>query len=91
MDEDPVDLDLPQWLQEELATKGYLTPRQLANYLHISPQVIYNYLRTNRIKGTLNASGKIVITRNEINKYLTNRYRKELAKRKQIEAELNGN
>lgn len=91
MDEDPVDLDLPTWLQDELSNKDYLTPRQLAHYVHISPQVIYNYLRTNRIKGTLNASGKIVIRSDEVTKYLTNRLRKELAKRKQIEAELNGN
>lgn len=67
-----------------------MTPRALAQACGIKPQVIYNYLKTNRIGYDLNSSGKKVIPVDEVYAYLRARLTKERARAERIAAELKG-
>lgn len=67
----------------------YVLPLELARVIGITPQVIYNYIRTGRIKHEL-VNGKIVIPITAANEYLNKRFEKEKRKHEQIERELNG-
>jgi len=69
--------------------REFVTPLELSRCCGIKPQVIYNYIRTNRIAGT-RVNGKILISWAEATEYLNKRYAKEQRKAEQIERELNG-
>lgn len=92
------DSDVEAWLfkhmplgqQELLERYGIVTPIGLATAVDVTPQVIYNYLRNGRIEYKLSETGKKVITRAALYKYLKNRLDKENAKQEQLERELRG-
>jgi hypothetical protein len=75
---------------ERLDEHKVMTPRELAHAVGIRPQVIYNYLKTERIGFELNSSGKKVIPRDEVYEYLRARLTKEQAKAERIIKELRG-
>src|SRR3990172_9236515 len=78
--DDDVALWLSEWTRagvcERLAKHKVMTPRELAFACRIKPQVIYNYLKTGRIDHELNSSGKKVIPKDEVYKYLRARLQK---------------
>lgn len=81
-------LPLPQ--QELLERYGIVTPIGLADAVGVKAQVIYNYIRQGRIDFKLSETGKKVIPRAALYKYLKNRLDKEHAKQEQLERELRG-
>lgn len=81
-------LPLPQ--QELLERYGIVTPIGLANAVGVKAQVIYNYIRQGRIEHKQSETGKKVIPRAALYKYLKNRLDKEHAKQEQLERELRG-
>lgn len=81
-------LDVAQ--QELLERYGIVTPIGLAKARKVAPQVIYNYLRQGRIEGRTNETGKKVIPKAALYKYIQNFLDKENAKQEQLERELRG-
>jgi hypothetical protein len=45
----------------EQHSNGVVNPIELAKALNVRPQMVYNYIRDNRIKSSRNDTGKIVV------------------------------
>lgn len=93
-----VDMTAEEWLQKNLHPSqqelleryGIVTPIGLAKAVGVTPQVIYNYLRSGRIEGRTNDTGKKVIPRPALYDYIEKRLAKEQARQEQLERELRG-
>lgn len=82
--------NLPHTQQELLERYGIVTPIGLARAVGVTPQVIYNYIRNDRIGARTNESGKKVIPRDALYEYIQKRLDKEQAKQDKLERELRG-
>lgn len=71
-------------------TKGYITPIEMARLLGITPQVLYNYIRNDKLPYTLTPQGKKVIPLAACHEFVKARLMKADAKSQQIERELRG-
>lgn len=76
--------------KQMLHDHSLVTPVELAKARRISPQVIYNYIRSGRIGVEYNSSGKKVILTDELFRYLQKFLDKEQAKQDRLERELRG-
>ena len=77
-------------LLEQIDTQDIVGPIELAKAIGVKPQMIYNYIRNNRINGVHhNSTQKLVISIDGAAEFVAKRLTREANKRAKVEAELN--